>query len=41
MVLESVVSSVLNQVLSAYIENFNPKQLNIGIWGGDIERNHN
>ncbi|KAH9459830.1 hypothetical protein Pst134EB_008053 [Puccinia striiformis f. sp. tritici] len=37
MVLESVVSSVLNQVLSAYVENFNPKQLNVGIWGGDIK----
>ncbi|MBW0562763.1 hypothetical protein O181_102478 [Austropuccinia psidii MF-1] len=31
-----VVSSVLNQILSAYIENFNPNQLNVGIWGGDI-----
>jgi hypothetical protein len=28
---------VLNQVLSAYVENFNPKQLNVGIWGGDIK----
>ncbi|MBW0469311.1 hypothetical protein O181_009026, partial [Austropuccinia psidii MF-1] len=37
MVLESVVSSVLNQILSAYVENFNPNQLNVGIWGGDIK----
>ncbi|MBW0474234.1 hypothetical protein O181_013949 [Austropuccinia psidii MF-1] len=37
MVLESVVSLVLNQILSACVENFNPNQLNVGIWGGDIE----
>ncbi|MBW0461247.1 hypothetical protein O181_000962 [Austropuccinia psidii MF-1] len=37
MVLESVVSSGLNQILSAYLENFNPNQPNVGIWGCDIK----
>lgn len=33
----ATLMQVLNQVLSAYVENFNPKQLNVGIWGGDIK----
>ncbi|GME91331.1 unnamed protein product [[Candida] boidinii] len=34
--LESVVATLLNRVLGAYVENFDPKQLNIGIWNGDV-----
>lgn len=33
---ESLVASLLNRFLGAYIENFDSKQLNIGIWGGDV-----
>lgn len=33
---ESIVATVLNRFLGSYIENFDPKQLNIGIWGGDV-----
>ncbi|GMM27898.1 membrane morphogenesis protein [Martiniozyma asiatica (nom. inval.)] len=35
--LESLVASVLNRTLGAYIENFDPNQLNIGIWSGDVK----
>lgn len=34
---ESLVANLLNRFLGAYIENFDPKQLNIGIWGGDVK----
>ncbi|GAA5827080.1 hypothetical protein JCM11251_002234 [Rhodosporidiobolus azoricus] len=37
MVLESVVSGVLNRFLSAYVENLNTSQLNVGIWSGDVK----
>lgn len=33
---ESVVATLLNRFLGSYIENFDPKQLNIGIWSGDV-----
>ncbi|CDK24504.1 unnamed protein product [Kuraishia capsulata CBS 1993] len=35
--LESLVASLLNRTLGSYVENFDPKQLNIGIWGGDVK----
>ncbi|KAH3664357.1 hypothetical protein WICMUC_005742 [Wickerhamomyces mucosus] len=35
--LESVVATILNKFLGNYVENFDPKQLNIGIWGGDVK----
>ncbi|ODV90204.1 hypothetical protein CANCADRAFT_1934 [Tortispora caseinolytica NRRL Y-17796] len=34
--LEGLVASILNNVLGAYVKNFDPKLLNIGIWGGDV-----
>ncbi|ODV77801.1 vacuolar sorting [Suhomyces tanzawaensis NRRL Y-17324] len=34
---ESLVANVLNRFLGSYIENFDPKQLNIGIWSGDVK----
>lgn len=34
---ESLVANLLNRVLGSYIENFDPKQLNIGIWSGDVK----
>ncbi|GAA6031882.1 hypothetical protein JCM8097_003317 [Rhodosporidiobolus ruineniae] len=37
MVLESVVSGVLNRFLSAYVDNLNSNQLNVGIWSGDVK----
>lgn len=33
---ESIVATLLNRFLGSYIENFDSKQLNIGIWGGDV-----
>lgn len=33
---ESLVATLLNRFLGSYIENFDPKQLNIGIWSGDV-----
>ncbi|KAG0681927.1 hypothetical protein C6P41_004087, partial [Kluyveromyces marxianus] len=35
--LESLVSILLNRFLGAYVENFDPKQLNVGIWNGDVK----
>ncbi|KAG7815578.1 hypothetical protein KL924_000664 [Ogataea haglerorum] len=35
--LESLVANILNKALGAYVENFDPKQLNIGIWSGDVK----
>ena len=35
--LEGFVASILNRFLGAYVKNFDPKQLNIGIWGGDVK----
>ncbi|KAI3405553.2 VPS13 [Candida oxycetoniae] len=34
---ESLVANLLNRFLGAYLENFDSKQLNIGIWGGDVK----
>lgn len=34
---ESLVANLLNRFLGAYIEDFDPKQLNIGIWSGDVK----
>lgn len=34
---ESLVANLLNRVLGSYIENFDPNQLNIGIWSGDVK----
>ncbi|KAK9485881.1 hypothetical protein V1527DRAFT_94643 [Lipomyces starkeyi] len=35
--LEGLVASLLNRFLGAYVKNFDPKQLNIGIWSGDVK----
>lgn len=35
--LESLAASLLNRLLGSYIENFNPTQLNLGIWSGDVK----
>jgi vacuolar protein sorting-associated protein 13A/C len=34
--LESLVANLLNRFLGMYVRNFDPKQLNIGIWSGDV-----
>lgn len=33
---ESIVATLLNRFLGSYIENFDSKKLNIGIWSGDV-----
>ncbi|KAG5437684.1 hypothetical protein PCANB_000721 [Pneumocystis canis] len=35
--LESLVAGLLKRFLGSYVENFDPKQLNIGIWKGDVK----
>ena len=35
--LEGLVSNLLNRVLGIYLQNFDPKQLSIGIWNGDVK----
>lgn len=35
--LEGLVASLLNRFLGLYITNFDPKQLNVGIWSGDVK----
>ncbi|CEG72298.1 hypothetical protein RMATCC62417_07879 [Rhizopus microsporus] len=35
--LESVVSTLLNRVLGAYVSNLNYNQLKIGIWSGEVK----
>ncbi|OLL22292.1 Vacuolar protein sorting-associated protein 13 [Neolecta irregularis DAH-3] len=35
--LESLVAGLLNRFLGAYVKNFDPKQLNIGIWSGAVK----
>lgn len=35
--LESLVASILNRTLGSYVEDFDPNQLNIGIWSGDAK----
>ncbi|RMZ73838.1 vacuolar sorting-associated vps13 [Pyrenophora seminiperda CCB06] len=34
--LEGLVSTLLNRFLGMYVQNFDPKQLNVGIWSGDV-----
>lgn len=34
--LESLVANLLNRFLGMYVKNFDPKQLNVGIWSGDV-----
>ncbi|GAA94842.1 hypothetical protein E5Q_01496 [Mixia osmundae IAM 14324] len=35
--LEGVVAGVLNRTLSAYVDNLDTSQLNLGIWSGDVK----
>ncbi|KAJ9635099.1 Vacuolar protein sorting-associated protein 13 [Coniosporium tulheliwenetii] len=35
--LEGLVANLLNRFLGMYVQNFDPKQLNVGIWGGDVK----
>ncbi|SCV00936.1 LANO_0F09296g1_1 [Lachancea nothofagi CBS 11611] len=35
--LESLAAGLLNRFLGAYVENFDSKQLNVGIWSGDVK----
>lgn len=35
--LEGLVAGLLNRFLGMYVKNFDPKQLNVGIWGGDVK----
>ena len=35
--LEGLVSNLLNRFLGMYVKNFDPKQLNVGIWSGDVK----
>lgn len=37
MVLETVVSAVLNRFLNAYVANVNASSLNFGVWSGDLK----
>src|SRR5690349_9332977 len=34
--LECPLSTLLNLFLGMYVQNFDPKQLNVGIWSGDV-----
>jgi len=34
--LEGLVANLLNRFLGMYVRNFDPKQLNVGIWSGDV-----
>nr|POE47209.1 vacuolar protein sorting-associated protein 13 [Quercus suber] len=36
MVLESLVANLLNRFLGMYVRNFDPKQLSVGIFSGDV-----
>lgn len=40
MVFEMVITEVMNRVLGDFIENLDKKQLNIGIWGGELKKKH-
>lgn len=35
--LEGLVANLLNRLLGMYVKNFDAKQLNIGIWSGDVK----
>lgn len=34
--LESLAATLLNRILGSYVENFDPTQLNVGIWSGNV-----
>jgi len=34
--LEGLVANLLNRFLGMYVKNFDPKQLNVGIWSGEL-----
>ncbi len=34
---EKTLASLLNEHLAPYVEGLDPKQLDVGIWGGDIK----
>ncbi|QLL30358.1 hypothetical protein HG536_0A01750 [Torulaspora globosa] len=34
--LESLAATLLNRILGSYVENFDPTQLNLGIWSGNV-----
>ncbi|CAD1784077.1 similar to Saccharomyces cerevisiae YLL040C VPS13 Protein of unknown function [Maudiozyma barnettii] len=35
--LESLAATLLNRLLGSYVENFDPDQLKVGIWSGDVQ----
>src|ERR1700744_334936 len=35
--LERLVPNLLNRFLGMHVKNFDPKQLNVGIWSGDVK----
>ena len=35
--LEGLVANLLNRFLGMYVQNFDAKQLNVGIWSGDVK----
>ncbi|KAI9888280.1 MAG: hypothetical protein M1814_000770 [Vezdaea aestivalis] len=35
--LEGLVATLLNRFLGVYVQNFDPTQLNVGIWSGDVK----
>ena len=35
--LEGLVANLLNRFLGMYVKNFDPKQLTVGIWNGDVK----
>ena len=35
--LEGLVAGLLNRFLGMYVKDFDPKQLNVGIWSGDVK----
>lgn len=35
--LEGVIATLMNRFLGMYIKNFDSKQLNVGIWSGDVK----
>lgn len=37
MALSSLVANLLNRFLGMYVKNFDPKQVNVGIWSGDVK----
>ena len=35
--LESLAATLLNRLLGSYVQNFDPDQLKVGIWSGDVQ----